>query len=370
MTLLSQNPLERLPIGFSENELEMMQRGQYQQSLSSSRNSTPPPFPVRTMAEWEELQAIVITWSGYDDALQSDIVRYAQEEVEVIIVAFENEVDIITTTLQNANVPLDNVTFVTDEYDSVWVRDFGANPVYSNDVDSLYFIDWIYNRPRPGDDSVPESIGAYFGTTVFETDAVPTDLVNTGGNFMADGLGLGFSSKLVLDENGPNNQYGTSNHDEDGVNQIMDDFMGIDEYILMDKLPYDGISHIDMHIKLLDEQTLLVGTFPEGISDGPQLEENIQYILDNYKTSFGTDFRIERIVQPPCGNGQYPPDCGFPSEYRTYTNNVFINKTILVPIYNTIYDDEALAKWREVMPGYKIRGIDCTEIIDFGGAIH
>ena len=29
-----------------------------------------------------------------------------------------------------------------------------------------------------------------------------------------------------------------------------------------------------------------------------------------------------------------------------------------------------MAKWAELMPGYKIRGIDCTDIINSGGAIH
>lgn len=35
--------------------------------------------------------------------------------------------------------------------------------------------------------------------------------------------------------------------------------MGIERYIKMQTLPYDGIHHIDMHMKLLDEETLLVG---------------------------------------------------------------------------------------------------------------
>ena len=38
--------------------------------------------------------------------------------------------------------------------------------------------------------------------------------------------------------------------------------MGINRYITMPTLPYDGIHHIDMHMKLLDEETLLVGEYP------------------------------------------------------------------------------------------------------------
>ena len=39
-----------------------------------------------------------------------------------------------------------------------------------------------------------------------------------------------------------------------------------------------------MHMKLLDEETLLIGEYPEGTSDGPQIEANIQYVLSNFNT--------------------------------------------------------------------------------------
>ena len=55
--------------------------------------------------------------------------------------------------------------------------------------------------------------------------------------------------------------------------------MGINRYVLMDKLPYDQIHHIDMHLKLLDEETLLVGEYPPGIADGPQIEQNLAYVV-------------------------------------------------------------------------------------------
>ena len=38
--------------------------------------------------------------------------------------------------------------------------------------------------------------------------------------------------------------------------------MGIQTYILMETLPYDGIHHIDMHMKLLDEETILMAEYP------------------------------------------------------------------------------------------------------------
>ena len=54
---------------------------------------------------------------------------------------------------------------------------------------------------------------------------------NTGvtiGNFMADGFGTAFSSKLVLDENGPGGQFNVTVKTELEVKNIMFDWMGID----------------------------------------------------------------------------------------------------------------------------------------------
>lgn len=131
-------------------------------------------------------------------------------------------------------------------------------------------------------------------------------------------------------------------------------------------LPYDGIHHIDMHMKMLDEETILVGQYPLGVSDGPQIEANIQYIQNNYQTCYGRPYKIVRIQMPPNSNGQYPPY----SDYYTYTNSTFINKTILVPIYGFPQDTTALRIYRENLPGYTVIGYDCNTIIPAGGAIH
>lgn len=370
-TLGAQENPNPLPKHLTATERALLESGTYRPPLQRRSGLTDPPdFPTRTLGEWEELSAIVITWDAYYSVLR-EIVRYAKEEVEVINICEDSLA--IQSYLANNGIDLERLTFIEAPFNTVWVRDYGPNPVYQNDVDSLVLIDWIYNRPRPRDDRIPDLIGDYLDVPVYSTTQAPNDLVHTGGNFMSDGLGTGFSSRLLLDENDFNSPFGTSNHSEADVDNLMDLFMGIEAYPKMEVLPYDGINHIDMHMKLLDEQTLLIGEFPTGISDGPQIEANIQYVLDNYQTHWGTDFKIERIVQPPCGNGNYPPSCQggqFSAEYRTYTNALFVNQTVLVPIYNTALDEQALARWRELLPGYKIRGIDCTQIINAGGAIH
>lgn len=327
--------------------------------------TTPPVSEVRTPAEWEEIDGLCVRWEGtWSRSVLREIVRNAKEECTVYIVT-ENQNSVISH-LNQYGIDQNNIVFVDEPSNSIWFRDYGQWNVYTDDVDSLLWVDWIYNRPRPDDDVVPEALSDLLDIPLYQTSQAPYDLVNTGGNFMVDGFGTAFASELILEENDATNQFGTSNHSEAEVDQIMEEFMGIDRYIKMPTLPYDGIHHIDMHMKLLDEETLLIGEYPAGVADGPQIESNLNYVLNNFNSVFGTQYDIIRIPMPPEG-GQYPDQNG---DYRTYTNSVFVNNTILVPTYEEEWDTTALRIYREALPGYNVVGIDCNEIITASGAIH
>jgi len=360
---------EILPRGFSKKELLEMTTNQFREP-NGTNFSDPPPGEVRTMAEWEELEALIITWSTGTTGIKNilvEIVRHAKEEAQVIIVCSNSAV--VINQLTPAGVNTDNIIFVETQFNSIWVRDYGPNTVYLNDVEEQYMIDWIYNRPRPFDDTiVSPAVANALGVEMFRTLDAPDDLVHTGGNFMNDGMGTAFSSRLVLEENGSFNQFGLSNHNEAEVKNIMNLYMGIDEYVLMENLPYDPIDHIDMHMKLLDEETLLVGEYPVGVADGPQIEANLQYILDNFMTPYGRPYDVIRVPMPP-ENGKFP-DSSPQGDYRTYANAVFVNKTVLLPIYEEQYDTTAIKIWEKALPGYKIQGINCNDIIYLNGAIH
>jgi len=348
-----------LPIGLTEEESRM----EYQ-APTSRGITTPPVSAVRTPAEWEEIAGLCVRWEGtFARATLREIVRNAKLEVPVYIVT-ENQNSVINH-LNQYGINTTNITFVNEPSNSIWFRDYGQWNVYTNDVDSLLWVDWIYNRPRPLDDVIPEALADLLDIPLYSTTVAPNDLVNTGGNFMVDGFGTAFASELVLEEN-DGTGFGTSNHTEAAIDQIAYDFMGIDRYIKMNTLPYDGIHHIDMHMKLLDEETLLVGQYPTGVSDGPQIEVNLNYVLNNFNSVYGTPYKVIRIPQPPEG-GQYPSNGG---DYRTYTNSVFVNKTILVRMYQQQWDTTALRIYREALPGYNVVGIDCNEIITASGAIH
>lgn len=332
----------------------------FSMGFSQQIDNTPPGnVSLRTAAEWEEVQALVVTWRSFPGIL-AEIIRYAQEECKVIVHT-TNPSNTQSQLINNYGVPIGpNVIFKNQPSNSLWIRDYGANTVYLNDVDSLVLVDWIYNRPqRPQDDTIPRAYARMLDLNIVQTAQNPNRLVHTGGNFMSDGFGTGFSSELILEEN--------ADKSEIEIDDIMFDYMGISEYIKMPTLPYDGIHHIDMHMKLLDEETLLIGQYPDGVADGPQIEANLLYVLDNFNSVWGTPYKIIRVIQPPDNNDRYPNQNG---DYRTYSNAIFLNKTVLLPVYEERYDTTALRVWKESLPGYRIVPINCEDIIPSGGAIH
>ncbi len=341
----------------------------YRQQLASQRSTdVPPNSSVRAAAEWEEVSHICLAWTGSVTGGFYNILGQIAENtaLECTVLNVCTDTTQVKNYLSNQGIALTNMDFIEAPLNSIWMRDYGQWNVYTNDVDSLLLIDMIYNRPRFSDNVVPEAIADHLGFPHFRMESAPYDLVHTGGNFMVDGAGLGFSSELILEENF-NGSFNTTDRDEFGVDTMCAEFLGLNDYAKMTVLPFDGINHIDMHMKLLNENTLLVGEYPVGVADGPQIEANIQHIISQYETFLESDFKVVRIPMPVDASGNYP-DVG--GDYRTYTNSIIINKTILVPTYEERYDTTALGIYRQLMPGYNVVGINCNAIIPLGGALH
>ena len=359
--LLFSQERESLPKGLSESETGLVSEFRFR----GSRMTPPPTGPVRAAAEWEEVEYLVVTWESNFQGILRQIVAVGVQECKVIITT-QNQAA-VENYLTAGGVDLTNVIFMNAPWDSIWIRDYGGNTIYSEDVGERALTDWIYNRPRPNDNVMPSAHAAQTSIPIYITDSGTDDL----GNYMSDGLGNAFASRLILNENEAGNPYGVSAKTEAQIDGIMQAYMGIENFIKMETLPYDVIHHIDMHMKLLDEETILVSKYPEGVADGPQIEANIDYVLSNFQSPFGTPYDIKWIDAPPSTSGSYPDTGG---SYRTFSNSLFLNKSILIPTYRPEVDAPAIAYYQELMPGYNIVGIDVDNpgenLISLLGAIH
>lgn len=135
-------------------KLSALQSGYERPEASERATTTPPPYAnLRAMAEWEEIQALVVSWTSYTGILKQ-IVAASVSECHVIILS-ENPSS-TQSYLQNSSyggaVSMNNITIIDTNINSIWVRDYGGTTVYGNEVDNGLLVDWIYNRPRPADD--------------------------------------------------------------------------------------------------------------------------------------------------------------------------------------------------------------------------
>lgn len=347
------NPLPRNPTP-EEKSLQSI----YIPPLSS--RATPPSRPVRAMAEFEQLEGIILRWAyGTQDLLLSQIVDAAQEVGTVWILVRPSTSDSINIKnyLTSRGIPIASIEFLSISTNSIWSRDYGPWTVYDTQTDSMAIVDFRYNRPRPLDDLVPFSLASRWNLPLYQTTQMPDSLVHTGGNFMVDGFGTAFASRLIVNEN--------THLPDSQIDTILSRYCGVSRLVKMNTLLYDEIHHIDMHMKLLDEETLLIGQYPVNVSDYAIIENTVNY-LRTLSNCYGRPYRIIRIPMPPSVSGTYPPS----SNYYTYTNSVIINTTVLVPLYGFSLDQQALQIYHDAMPGYTIIGYDCNAIIPQLGAIH
>ncbi len=311
---------------------------------------TPPPAEgVRAVAEWEEIEALMVRWpnSVSWNLLWSQFLAPVALDLKIyVLCATTNQSNAARNYFISHNVPIDSMVFVVQSTNSVWIRDYGPWWVWRQSSWDRGIVDWIYNRPRPQDDAVPEWFATANGFPYYGPN-----LVFTGGNFMVDGWGRGFCSELVFDENG------TAVDTIAELDSVMNSFMDLDTVYTFPR--FFGIDHIDMSMKLLNDHTAILNQYPPGNAFNVVMD-SCEEILTGITNPFGQPVSVTRIATPSwSGNVPY-----------TYTNGIFVNRKVLIPIYNRAEDAAALATWRALLPGYEVFGFDCNSIIASQGAIH
>ncbi|MCX7785994.1 MAG: agmatine deiminase family protein [candidate division WOR-3 bacterium] len=307
----------------------------------------PPEGWVETPAEFERVRGVLVTWRyGTYDAIFREIVRYTVQTTKAyIIVRNTSEQNNITNYLTAGGIPLDSVNFITYSNNSIWIRDYGPWFIHKQD-NTEGIVDFIYNRPRPLDDSIPWRLGADWRIPVYGSP-----LRHAGGNFMTDGLGTGFASNLILEEN--------PSFTRRQIDSLMRIYNGLDQFVTVPRINIEYTGHIDLWTKILNDTLIMVGYYAPGHPNHTLLNQNADS-LSRCKNREGINYRIVRIPMP-YSTSSAPP---------TYLNSLFVNNKVLVPIWGLAEDDSALSVYQRALPGYQIVGINCSAMSGSGGAIH
>jgi len=282
----------------------------------------PPPWPVRNISEFERMQGALIR---YPFGISTSIIREMAEDVIIYCLVSSNQQTNAYNSMNNAGVDMNKVEFILGSTDSYWTRDYGPWWVVDGNRD-VSVVDHTYNRPRPNDNQAPLKMSNHLDTPYFSMD-----LEHAGGNYMTDGYGISASSSLVYEEN---------SESDNQVDQIMEDYYGIQTYHVIDDPNGTYIDHIDCWGKYLSPHKVLIREVPTWHSQYDEIEEVVEY-FNNTVTTYGEPWEIFRV---------------YTSTNQPYTNSLILNDKVLVPIVNNSYDDDALAVYQEALPGYEVLG--------------
>lgn len=384
----AQYPSRKLPAYKTAKEIQLATERRTNDKNVFGKAGFALPQKVRYPGEYEESQAVCISWApdydmngntvGVDTSTEfgyvsAQLTRYISDELPVWIrVTTPDDTLKIKAYMNSLGWPLtQNYVFFIAPGDDWWIRDYGPNGVYLGEKDSaLAFIDLKYYDGRDYDDVYPKTLADYMGVPRLQST-----LYGEGGNLMSDGFGGVFFSDVFTDANQQQRGW-TPQQTLDSLTRY---FGSTNNVNLKGLLCDGGTGHIDLYTKLIDEQTILVMEYPSEITatDKQLIQDNYQY-LTTLKSPYNRPYRIYRFPMPTGDNGTYNrKTCGqINADARTYINGITLNKTFIYPTYsdsgtgNKSQSAEAQALYQKYLPGYKVIPIDARAVSPGGGSIH
>jgi len=313
--------------------------------------SAQPLQPARLCAEWEPSLGTLIRWPlGIPLDL---VVELALQDSLYVLVENPSQQSQALSTFQSAGVNISQCRFITADTWSHWTRDWGPHWIFDGQgelgiLDPVFdgypwipggaYREYSLSKGYEEDDLINSILAQEFACSLYSFPAYLT-----GGNFMTDGHGLGYSTRAMLTEN---EVFWT--HGE--FLQLSSDWMTLDNYFITVNPEEYGIQHIDCAAKLLNEETILVKQVDPSHPEYARLEA----INDQLTTAISCYGREYDIVRIQCGSYSG-------TDVAAYTNSYILNTRVFVPLFGIATDDAALATYAQAMPGYEIIGIPYSE---------
>jgi len=324
-------------------------------------NNDPAETPdFRSGTEFENLNAVLMRWP-WDWASQKD--EYAQmvqaiydgDATAAIWTNTSSQKNEAISYLENRGVPTSHILWVTEQTNSVWMRDYGPNFIYESDGPRWGVVDFHYYNSRPADDDTPLVIASAMNVPVMDRQF--SNVVHTeGGNLNRDGVGCVVFSERTYSNNGG------VNHDV--IDARIKTAFNANKALVPEDPSLDGTGHVDMFLKIVDEDTVVVAQYDPDEKDYQILEDAATLFMSETNGA-GVPWEVHRIWQPDV----YYIFFIFPV-VRTYTNSLVVNDVVMLPVFDIPYDAQAVAVYEALYPGRTIVPINAEVIIESGGAWH
>lgn len=329
-------------------------------------------------AEWEPHSAVWLAWPHDEisfpqrlEKVENEIVKmisaiHPYEQVELLVLgeAMKTKAE---AKLGTAGVDLRKITFRIIDYMDAWMRDCGGIFVFDQNG-RLKLVNFIFNswgNKFPDlliDAEIPKKVALWLGLGILNPG-----LVLEGGAFDVNGQGTLLTTEQCLLN--PNRNPGMSKADYE---QCFRQYLGVTKTIwLKHGLVND---HTDGHI---DDIARFVA--PNKIVcayEDDETEENFKTLDENYQNlkkaadAAGESFELVKLPMPHMRYAKDKPFEAGNNAPASYANFYIGNQVVLAPIFQDPNDEKALQIIRDCFPDRKVVGIDCSDLIYGGGAIH
>lgn len=330
------------------------------------------PEQYKMPAEWEPHSATWLAWPYDADTFPGRVEKvekamakiinslYKSERVELLVLN-EDMKNRAAQRIEREGTDPSEVNFHLTEYADVWLRDYG--PTFIKDSSGKVFISkWSFNawgNKFPElliDGEIPEKVGKWKNI-----ELAAADLVLEGGAIDVNGEGFCMTTEQCLLNK--NRNPGITKIE---IEKYLETYIGIKKTVWLHR----GIvnDHTDGHV---DEVARFVS--PRKIvcayEDNPK-DENYEILRENYRllqNAASTDGKPFDIIELPMPHMYYEDGVKAPV---SYTNFYIGNAAVLAPVFNDDNDDKALKILQDCFTDREVIGIDCTDIIYGGGAVH
>ncbi len=350
------SPAAPLPRSLTPAEAELIAR----EPIVAEQPRSAPPTSVRTPAEYEPVEGIMIAWQGTSGWLSilAQMAREITTTGNAKVFVMVNSATVRTsaqTTIANAGADMSRVEFTVRRTDSIWIRDYGPRYIYkgvqpdgTGGVRAV--VDHTYNRPRPNDNLVP----TFWANTVRSEPYYLLPLVHGGGNYHLEAGfpgAQGFATRLIVNEN--------PSLTESQIIQHWKNYQNLDTVLFT---PYpasiDSTQHIDMWMIPVAENKIIISQWVNEPNSSWNITSN------NAAAYFASrGYEVFRIPAVRSGGTHY-----------TFTNAVICNDLVLIPSYTnstaSVHNATALSVWQQALPGKTIRQINCQAIVTSAGVMH
>jgi agmatine deiminase len=333
----------------------------------------PSEYDYYFPAEWAKHEACWLSWPHNPDTWPGKIDQIWPAYLEFIkILSLSEKVKINVGSPEMAKdafskikaygAELEQIFFYLNPTNDAWCRDHGPSFLVNRHLQkSKIIVDWGYNAwggkypPYDLDNQIPVRVANQLGLQLAKPE-----IIMEGGSVEFNGKGAVLTSRACLLNPNRNPEL-----DQAQIEQKLRDFYGIEQVLWVE----DGIvgddtdGHIDDTVRFVNENTVIT------MVEADKHDVNREPLLVNQRLLEEMTINESRLTVIPI---QMPEPLYYDGQRlpASYANFYISNEHVIVPVFNSKNDDQALSILRDCFPGRKVIGVDSTHLVWGLGSFH